>query len=152
MKWVPDRTGRFHRRPHYEPDELNKTCESLVSEFLQRRHGRVKYPVSTEDLTVLIESSAGDLDLYADLSGEEGEVEGVTDFFRSREPSVRIASRLSTDPRMENRLRTTLTHELGHVKLHAFMFEVERSASLFSSPCDASNKCKRRFHYWCKTI
>ncbi|MCZ2146593.1 MAG: hypothetical protein LC126_02320, partial [Bryobacterales bacterium] len=38
--------------------------------------------------------------------------------------SRRIASALSV-PHMENRLRTTLTHEYGHVHFHQFMFEVE---------------------------
>jgi hypothetical protein len=103
----------------------------------------VKYPISTDDLTVLIESYAGELDLYADLSLEEGEVEGVTDFFRGQKPRVRISGRLSADVRLENRLRTTLTHELGHVKFHTFMFEVERPGSLFPQSDRETNKCKR---------
>lgn len=143
MKWVPDRTGRFHRRPHYEPAELNTECEKLVSEFLIDRHGSVRYPISTDDLTVLLESLAQDLDLYADLSVDGEDVEGVTDFLPRMRPRVRISSRLSTDNRFENRLRTTLTHELGHVKFHAYMFDVERPQSLFASTPSEGNKCKR---------
>lgn len=143
MKWVSDRTGRFHQRPHYEPEELNAECEMLVREFLVARYGQITYPISTDDLTVLIESHVSDLDLYADLSDEEGEVEGVTDFVRGRKPRVRISKRLTTDPRMENRLRTTLTHELGHVRFHTFMFEVERPPSLFTVSDGDRNKCKR---------
>jgi hypothetical protein len=144
MQWVKDRTGRFSQRPHYLPEELDAECENLVCDFLRSRHQSVRYPISTDDLTVLLESLADDLDLYADLSQEEGEVEGVTDFFRGGRPKVRISNRLSSDPRLINRFRTTLTHELGHVKFHAFMFNGPSTASLFpaESP-ELSNKCKR---------
>jgi len=144
MEWVKDLTGRFSRRPHYFPEELDTQCENLVCEFLRSRHQNVRYPISTDDLTVLIETLTEDLDLYADLSQEEGEVEGVTDFFRGRRPKVRISRHLATDPRLSNRLRTTLTHELGHVKFHTFMFDGPSTASLFPSESpELSNKCKR---------
>lgn len=145
MKWVKDKTGRFAQRPHYLPEELDLECETLMSAFLLDRHGRVQYPVSTDDLTVLIETQVSDLDLYSDLSAEEGEVEGVTDFFPGgKRPKVRIARRLTEDQRMANRLRTTLTHELGHVKFHAFMFDAPRSGLLFEPPSlQMTNKCKR---------
>jgi hypothetical protein len=144
MKWVKDRTGRFVQRPHYLPEELDVECETMISAFLLERHGRVQYPVSTDDLTVLMETQVSDLDLYADLSTEEGEVEGVTDFFPGKRPKVRIARHLVEDERMANRLRTTLTHELGHLKFHAFMFDAPRSGLLFNpaSP-PLTNKCKR---------
>jgi hypothetical protein len=144
MKWVKDKTGRFAQRPHYLPGELDVECETMISAFLIDRHGRVQYPVSTDDLTVLIETLVSDLDLYSDLSAEEGEVEGVTDFFPGKRPNVSIAKRLTEDERMMNRLRTTLTHELGHVKFHAFMFDAPRSGLLFepASP-QLTNKCKR---------
>jgi len=144
MKWVKDKTGRFAQRPHYHPEELDVECEAMVSAFLLERHSRVQYPVSTDDLTVLIETQVSDLDLYSDLSAEEGEVEGVTDFFSGKRPKVRIAKRLTEDERMANRLRTTLTHELGHVKFHAFMFDAPRSGLLFEPPSlQVTNKCKR---------
>ena len=144
MKWVKDKTGRFAQRPHYLPEELDVECEELISTFLRERHGRAQYPVSTDDLTVLVETLVADLDLYADLSQEEGEVEGVTDFLPGRKPKVRISKRLSEDDRMANRLRTTLTHELGHVKFHAFMFEAPKSGLLFEPATpNLTNKCKR---------
>lgn len=144
MQWVKDRTGRFSQRPHFLPGELDEECENLVCDFLRSRHRNVRYPISTDDLTVLLETMADDLDLYADLSQEEGEVEGVTDFFRGRRPKVRISKRLSSDPRLLNRFRTTLTHELGHVKFHAFMFDGPSTGSLFLSESpELSNKCKR---------
>lgn len=144
MKWVKDRTGRFSQRPHYLPEELDIECETLISDFFKSRNRKPDYPVATDDLTVLIETLVDDLDLYADLSGEAGEVEGVTNFFPGRRPKVRVSKNLSNDPRMTNRLRTTLTHELGHVKFHTFMFDSPTSGFLFqagSSP--VSNKCKR---------
>lgn len=145
MIWVKDRTGRFPKRPHYERDELDLECERIVEHFLQGRHGSIKYPISTDDLTILLEQNVGNLDLYG-TDAELGEdVEGVTDFFSKRKPDVRINSRLTADARYENRLRTTLTHELGHVKLHAFMYtDLVVTPSLFDPPDKhQSNQCKR---------
>src|SRR5437867_12136230 len=109
MKWVADRSGRFPQRPHYDPDELESECEDVITTFLKERHGRVEFPVATEDLTVLIERVVADLDMYADLSHEQGEVEGLTEFLPGQKPRVRISAALSQAPRLENRLRTTLT-------------------------------------------
>lgn len=144
MKWVKDRSGRFAERPHYLPDEMDVQSEKVITEFVQARHGKVEYPLTTDDLTVLIESMTQDLDLYADLTSEGANVEGVTDFFPGSRPRVRIEKKLATDRRMANRFRTTLTHELGHVVFHDFLFQGGGSAALFergSSP--GSNKCKR---------
>jgi hypothetical protein len=144
MIWVKDRTGRFARRPHYLPAELDDECEQLVTSFLKSRYGSSTYPITTDDLTVLIESLTDSLDLYADLTGEEGEVEGVTDFIPRRRPKVRISKRLTDDKRMSNRLRTTLTHELGHVHFHSFLFDGEQSGDLFDAQAvPQSNKCTR---------
>lgn len=143
MKWVTDKTGRFAKRPHYLPEELDGECERIIFEFLKGRHGKVQFPVTTDDLTVLIEQKA-DLDSYADLTEEGSEVEGVTEFTPGKRPIVRIANALQA-PYMENRLRTTLTHEYGHVHFHQFMFEVESSpGSLFEEHDQTqSNRCKR---------
>ena len=124
---IPDRTGRFPERPHYEIAELDVECERLISDFLIDRHGRVKWPVATDDLTCLLEQHAEDLDLYADLSGEGHDVEGVTEFQPSRRPRVRISAALASAEHRANRLRTTLTHELGHVHFHGFLFELRTS-------------------------
>jgi hypothetical protein len=69
MKWVPDRSGRFPERPYYAPDELDTECEQFITEFLRARHGRVEFPITTDDLTVLLESAVVDLDMYADFVG-----------------------------------------------------------------------------------
>ncbi len=142
VKWVKDLTGRLPSRPHYLPEELDAECEGAITKFLRSRHGEVRYPVSTNDLHVVLEQETDDLDPYADLSDEGPDVEGVTDFNPGRKPRVRIARQLSEDPRRENRLRTTLTHELGHVKLHSFLWALQPSLddSVFRS---ASPRCRR---------
>jgi hypothetical protein len=143
MKWVPDKTGRFPKRPHYQPDAIDSQCERLVQKFLMKKYGKVEFPFKTEDITILIEERA-DLDSCTDLSQEEGDVDGVTEFRPGQRPLVSISDRLSA-PNMENRLRTTLTHEFGHVYFHQFMFEsVREMGSLFPHEEKAHrNKCNR---------
>jgi len=143
VHWVPDRTGRFRRRPHYEPAELDRELGGLVVDFLRARHGSARFPISTDDLTVLVEQHAV-LDPYADLSDEGVEVEGVT-YFRQPRPLVRIAARLSTDPRMHNRYRTTLTHELTHVRVHSFLWAFDDPSQVLLKDVPASDgpRCNR---------
>ncbi len=118
MRWISDPTGRFSQRPYYTLDELDSECEATISRFLVGKYGHTTFPIRTDDLTILIEQEVSDLDQFADLSVEGAGVEGATDFIAGRRPRVRIA-RLLQSPGQENRLRTTLTHELGHVRLHA---------------------------------
>lgn len=141
MNWTRDSTGRFRQRPHYLDRELEQICEDSICTFLQDRHGRVTFPVSTADLTVLIERDVADLDSFSEL--EDG-IDGLTDFFPRKKPRVKIASRLQ-EPRFENRLRTTLTHEYGHVILHGFMFALEDDLKrLFDGKAqDTRNTCHR---------
>lgn len=123
MRWVPDHTGRFRWRPWYEAREIDALCERRIERFLHTRHSVISYPVSTDDLTVLIEQEASDLDLFADLAGQgdtDTGIEGITTFYRDRCPRVQIARDLSHEPHRQARLRTTLAHELGHVLLHDF--------------------------------
>jgi hypothetical protein len=146
MKLVKDLTGRLRQRPHYEPAELDFECEQIITTFLRDKHGAVSYPVSTEDLWVLLGLETGDVDPYADLRSEGTHVEGVTDFFKTELPRVRIAGDLSNDRRRENRLRTTITHEYGHVKFHAPLWRVEAETlpllGIASGP-GAAARCKR---------
>lgn len=144
MKWVPDRTGRFAQRPHYAPDELDAECERVIAAFLRKKYGKVEYPVKTDDLTLLLEEHS-DLDSYADLSGEGEDVEGVTEFVTGRRPLVKISERLSA-AHLENRLRTTLSHEYGHVHFHRFMFEgmeLEKPSLFPNEKRIGANKCHR---------
>ena len=98
VQMVPDRTGRFSKRPHYQPEELDQECEQIVTQFLRSLHSEAVFPITTDDLTKLIERDAGDLDLYADLSHLGPDVEGVTEFHPGRRPVVRISAELSGDP------------------------------------------------------
>lgn len=125
VKYVADKTGRFSQRPHFKPEELDRECESIIATFLKSRHGKAEFPVSTEDLTVLIERDTESLDAYADLSGYGTNVEGATIFQPGRKPRVLISDRLQLDEHRENRLRTTLAHEYGHVRFHAYLWEAE---------------------------
>lgn len=141
---VPDKTGRFRERPHYDPSELDIECEGIITSFLKSLYGCATYPVSTEDLTKLIDRDTSDMDRYADLSALGANVEGVTDFFSDRKPTVRISRELSEDIRRENRLRTTLTHEYGHVKFHAYLFAVEEPLSrLHGMESHRTSSCNR---------
>lgn len=123
VSYCKDTTGRFVERPHYEPKELDSECEHIITDFLRDLHGNIRYPIATEDLKKLIERDADDLDLYADLSNFGEDVEGVTKFFPGEKPRVLISKLLSDDPHRENRLRTTLTHEFGHVHFHSYLWD-----------------------------
>lgn len=141
MKWIRDTTGRFRQRPHYTDSELEQICEDAISRFLRDRHGKATFPVSTSDLTVLIEQHVQDLDSYGDL---EDNIDGLTQFFPGDKVKVAVAARLQ-EPHLENRLRTTLTHEHGHVILHSPLFATDDGlAKLFDGrPKDTRNSCSR---------
>ena len=62
VRMIPDKTGRFARRPFYNQHELDSECEGLIRDLLIKRRKEVAYPVSTDDLTVLIEMHAEELD------------------------------------------------------------------------------------------
>ncbi|TAM80970.1 MAG: ImmA/IrrE family metallo-endopeptidase [Acidobacteria bacterium] len=143
MIWVRDITGRFAERPHYEPEELDNDCEAIVEDVLLRRHGEVVYPVLTDDLFFMLEQTAC-VDPYAEFDPAEGEIWGESEFRPGEQPRVFIRHELSENPRYENPLRTTLTHEFSHVHYHGPLFELERSRG--ESFEDGRNKtwvCKR---------
>jgi hypothetical protein len=123
MKWIRDETGTFRWRPYYDREELDIECERIVSKFLEKKYGISCFPISTDDLSVMVEQDTSDLDLYADLSGLGEDVEGLTDFFPHKKPVVKIARELSLESWRHDRLRTTLAHEYGHVKFHTFLWD-----------------------------
>ncbi len=119
-----------HRRPTRWPSPFvaaiahRRQCPSRT--LLESPSASVRgnsYPVETEALKTLIERDAEDLDVYADLSAYGHDVEGVTEFRPGSKPAVKIAAELTEDSKRENRLRTTLTHEYGHVRFHSYLFE-----------------------------
>ena len=125
MRWIADRTRRFQQRPYYAEHELDEQCQEIVAGFLKAKYGSAAYPITTDDLTVMIERDVAELDLYANLAGEGRGVEGVTELRRRTKPSVRIARYLSESPARENRLRSTLAHEYAHVVFHGFLWALE---------------------------
>jgi len=146
VAYVRDQTGRFHNRPHYEPAELDGECEKLISAFLNKTHGEARFPILTEDLKNLIESRADTLDVYADLTDLGSTVEGVTEFRPGKKPRVYIAKQLTEDVHRENRLRTTLSHEFGHVHFHGYLWDLEPApAPALAQTAGAAQKiiCKR---------
>ncbi|WP_339691021.1 ImmA/IrrE family metallo-endopeptidase [uncultured Parasphingorhabdus sp.] len=137
MRDVPDNTGRFKSRPHYEPKELDRLFEKVLIDFFKESHGSIPIPVTTDDITLLIERDTSDFDPGSDLSEYGLNVEGVTEFPKNGKPRVRIASELAYDEVRENRYRTTLTHEYGHVCLHTYLFQ------MIDSEKDRKQVCKR---------
>lgn len=143
MRMIRDTTRRFSARPYYEGTELDTECERIVTAFLRER-GRLAWPVSTDDLTKLLEQNVSDLDLYADLSDLGNNFEGVTDFSPGQLPRVRICRDLASSAKHENRLRTTITHELGHVKLHNFLFQLAAENVDLFLPTSTRNEATKR--------
>ena len=111
--------------------------------FLKGRNGSAAYPISTDDLTVMIERDVAELDLYANLAGEGRGVEGVTELRRREKPSVRIAKYLSESPARENRLRSTLAHEYAHVVFHGFLWALEDRLRKPGSVQPHYRRCRR---------
>ena len=143
MRYVKDTTGRFSMRPHYEPSELDKECEKILTSFFG---GRIPTPIDTDSLASLIERDTSDFDPGADLTSYGRDVEGVTEFHPHRKPRVRIVAELAYDDVRQNRYRTTLTHEYGHVHFHAYLFATEpRGGDLFGGlPAKGGEQvCKR---------
>jgi hypothetical protein len=99
---------------------LDCLAESRITEFQRKHRGRIQYPVSTEDLTILLEQHVSDLDLFYDFPSPSDE--GVTLFESGKKPRVLISRRLTEDPRRENRLRSTIKHEFAHVILHSRLY------------------------------
>lgn len=123
VRYIRDTLHGFTERPHYEPAELEATFERIVTGFLKSKYGKIEFPFKTDDITTLIERDVSDLDQYADLRSYGHAVEGVTEFKRNGKPKVLISNDVH---RYENRLRTTLTHEYGHVILHNYLFALEQ--------------------------
>ncbi len=143
MRWIRDATRRFPHRPYYEATELDAICERIITAFLSERYGRVCFPIATEDLKILIEQIAGDLDVYADLTTEGITVEGLTTFIGGEKPSIKVAAWLTEYPSSENRLRTTLAHELGHAVFHQVL--ADRYRALFEARRDSLTiRCHRK--------
>jgi Zn-dependent peptidase ImmA (M78 family) len=133
MRRIKDTLHGFGYYPRYTEDELDLQFQKYTFDFLRKKYNKIELPLNTDDLTLIIENDVESLDLYAEL--EEG-VEGETTFTKNLKPSVKISKRLTEDSSQENRLRMTLAHEYGHVKLHNFIVQTK---SKFSQKCKRDN-------------
>jgi Zn-dependent peptidase ImmA (M78 family) len=118
MRERRDLRGRPIRRLYLKTEVLDKRCEGIIREFMDRRSGGFRLPIPTDELKRLIEERADEVDFYADLP--EG-IHGQTSLFYNRRPEVDIAESIYRT-RSDHRVRTTLCHEFGHVWLHAPLF------------------------------
>ncbi|MDX9859290.1 MAG: ImmA/IrrE family metallo-endopeptidase [Rhodospirillales bacterium] len=145
VKMVRDSSGRFPERPHYSPGEIDSECEKIVGGFLRARHGAGCPRITTDELSILIEKSGASLDSSVDLAPFGDDVEGMTAFFPNRSPEVSISDTLANDSRRENRLRTTLAHEYGHVHFHGYLWAEKFATSRLFDRLSRENKaiCKR---------
>ena len=145
VKMVRDNTGRFAQRPYYTAAELDRECEQIISGFLTARRGEFRLPVTTDELSILIEQHDASLDSSVDLSDFGQDVEGMTAFYPDRNPEVSISDRLAKDSRRENRLRTTLAHEFGHVHFHRDLWAEKFTMGRLFDRRSTENKviCKR---------
>ena len=110
-----DPLGRPIRWLYLKTDVLDRRCEGIMLEFMNRRSGGYRLPIPTDELIRLLEERAEKVDTYADLP--EG-IHGQTLLFYDRRPIVKIAESIY-QTRSDHRVRTTAGHEFGHVWLHA---------------------------------
>jgi hypothetical protein len=138
---IPDRTGGLLYRPYKREEEIDWECEAFLRNFLQLpAEASIPLPLSTDLLTNLIEAYAERLDLYADM---DADLEGLTEISANTAPFVRINRLLSTAYRSQNRLRSTLAHELYHLYFHAPLYrERLKQPDLFGGPVE-NIACKR---------
>lgn len=78
IRYCPDNTGRFAKRPYYTEAELDRQCDRAVTEFMENRYDGLTLPIPTDALMNLIERDARDLDCYADLTTAGPRVDGLT--------------------------------------------------------------------------
>jgi hypothetical protein len=114
MRQYRDPLGRPIRRLYLKTDLLDRRCEGLMREFMNRRSGGYRLPIPTNELMRLLDERAGEIDPYADLPKE---IHGRTTFYFKRRPQVEISASIYMT-RSDHRVRTTVCHEFGHVWLH----------------------------------
>ena len=109
MKEYRDPLGRPIRRLYLKTDVLDKRCEGVMREFMNRRSGGYRLPIPTDELIRLIEERAGKVDTYANLP--EG-IHGQTSMYYDRRPDVKIAESIYKT-RSDHRVRTTRATSSG---------------------------------------
>jgi hypothetical protein len=127
--------------PYYLLEYLEELCERTVIKFCTEHYGQELSPLPTDVLTQLLERNTSVLNLYAKL--DDG-INGVTTMFGSDQPPrVDIADELSRQWFRENRLRTTLGHELGHILLHLPLWRAQCMAGRQEGEALITQACRR---------
>ena len=144
MRYIRDTTGQFPERPYFDAGELDELCERVIEGFLRKKYGEICYPVPTDGLQVLIEQQPADLNCYSDLSSFGEDTHGATVFEPDGPTRVFISKELSEHPTRENRFRTTLAHELGHILLHGPLYRAAKTGDLFEANGATGATCTRR--------
>ena len=62
MKPLRDPLGRPIRRIYLKTDVLDRRCEGIIREFMNRRSGGYRLPIPTDELVRLIEERAATVD------------------------------------------------------------------------------------------
>lgn len=146
VKMIRDPSGRFAERPYFASGELDRACEVIVRRFHRKRGEDDRVNLTTDEISILIEGEDADLDSSVDLTPYGHDVEGVSIFHPNGSAEVKISSRLADNTRMENRLRTTLAHEFGHLHFHRHLWAMKfATQDLFTSSKVTDNAaiCKR---------
>jgi hypothetical protein len=126
MKSFRTSAGRLPERPHFTPNEIERTCADEL-----RKVGL--YPSAPKAIRIerFIEKRFGVSPEYDDLP--DG-VLGYTKFGLSGVEAIVVARALDSEGGTvsERRVRTTLAHEAGHGLFHAYLFALAADAqSLF---------------------
>src|ERR1700691_1496742 len=115
MREYRDPLGRPIRRLYLKTDVLDRRCEGVIREFMERRSGGYRLPIPTDELIRLIDERAGKIDTYANMP--EGIYE-QTSMYYHRKPDVKISESIY-NTRSDHLVRTSTCHEFGHVWIHA---------------------------------
>jgi hypothetical protein len=107
---------RQPRPVYYTRDQLDDQCEQIIVGFCMARYWQELNPIPTEALLQLLEEYTHDVEQTADLP--DG-INGVTEYYWDRKPTVKIDARLTQQHWRETRRRTTLCHECSHAIQHA---------------------------------
>src|SRR5260370_30138970 len=120
-----ERTSHRRRpRPvYFTREQLDELCERIIVGCCMERYGKELTPVPTEALLQLLEELSHDVDQLAELP--EG-VNGVTEYYWDRKPTVKNDARLTQQHWREARRRSTLTHQCSHTNQHAPLWRALR--------------------------
>ena len=130
---------RQPRPVYYTLEQLDELCERIIVGFCMERYGQELNPVPTEALLQLLEDHAHDVDQTAELP--DG-INGVTEYYWDRKPTVKIDARLTQQHWRETRRRSTLTHECSHAIQHAPLWRALGPENPGDGPIGVSCRCE----------